>query len=125
MSSEAIKLSIKRVFTDRPFLTLAAAVVIVGVIYCLVLGLTVQPRDVQVYSRYTAFGEAHFYKNYWYYLISFIIFGAVVTVSHVALMVKLHNLERRQTAFVIGYMALVVLVVAATYGLSIMRLAFR
>lgn len=102
-----------------------ATVVITGIIYCLVLGFTVQPRDVQVYTRYTAFGEAHFYKNYWYYLVSFVIFGAIVTVSHVALMIKLHNLERRQTALIIGYLALVVLVVAAIYGLSIMRLAFR
>lgn len=102
-----------------------AAVGIVAVVYCLVLGLTVQPRDVQVYVRYTAFGEAHFYKSYWYYLVSFVVFGIIVAVSHIALMVKLHNLERRQTGLIIGYMAIIVLFVAGAYGLSIMRLAFR
>lgn len=125
MLSETVKLSLKRLFTDRPFLTLIVAVGIAGILYCLIMGFTIQPRDVQVYTRYTAFGEAHFYKSYWYYLINFVAFGVVVSAAHIALMVKLHNLERRQIAFVVGYLALVVLFATAVYGLSIMRLAFR
>lgn len=125
MSKEDIKLSVKNVFTDRPFLSMAAAVLLAGLIYCVVIGLTLQTRDIQVYTRYTAFGEAHFYKNHWYYLAGFLVFGAVSTIGHLALMVKLHNLERRHSAFVVGAAALVVLLLGASYGLSIMGLAFR
>lgn len=125
MTKEELKLSIKNVFTDRPFLSLVAAVLLAGLIYCVVIGLTLQSRDIQVYTRYTAFGEAHFYKNYWYYLVGFLGFGIVVTLGHTALMVKMHSLDRRHSAFVVGTAALVVLLLGSAYGLSIMGLAFR
>lgn len=125
MTKEDIKLSLKRVLSDRQFLSLLAAVVLFGIIYCLVTGLSLQSRDVQVYSRYTAFGEAHFYKSHWQYFITFVLFGAVVTSAHVALMIKLHNLERRQTAVIVGFATLVLLIVAGAYTVSVMRIAFR
>ena len=89
------------------------------------MGFSVQPRDVKVYNRYTAFGEAHFYKSYWYELIGFAAFGIMVTATHLGLMMKLHSLERRQTAMILGGLTIAILLVAATYGLSIRRLAFR
>ena len=125
MTKEAIKLSIKRVFTDRPFLMLMMALLLAGIIYCIVTGFTLQVRDVQVYSRYTSFGEAHFYKSPWQHLALFTLFGAAVTAIHLAIMVKLHNLDRRQTAVLVGYAGIFILVIAAAYALSVMRLAFR
>lgn len=125
MNSENLKVSVKRVLTDRPFLLLMAAIAVVGIIYCAVIGFTVQPRDVKIYDRYTAFGEVHFYKNYWYHLAGFVLFSVLVTVTHLALMIKLHSLERRQMALVFGVVTIVVLITAAVYGLSIMGLAFR
>jgi len=125
MNSQKIKASIKNILTDRPFLLLMMAVMFIGVVYCVVMGFSAQPRDVKVYNHYTAFGEAHFYKNYWYDLAGFAVFGALVTVVHLALMVKLYELERRQTAMLLGGVTIVVLLIAAVYGASIMRLAFR
>lgn len=125
MTKEAIKLSIKRVFTDRTFLMLGAGLVASGFIYLLVTGLTLQARDVQVYSRYTSFGEAHFYKSPWQYLILFVVFGLLVTIIHLALMVKLHNLDRRGAAILVGLAGIGILFIGLMYSLFIMHLAFR
>lgn len=122
MNKEAIKLSVKRVMTDRPYLFLIGAVIFVGLAYLFVTGLSVRPSDITVYSRYSSFGEAHFYKNHWQYLLSFVLFGLVVTVAHVALMVKLHNIERRQTGQIVGVMSIVLLVVALVYTMAVMSL---
>ncbi len=122
MNKEDIKLSIKRVFTDRPFLWMMAALVVAGFLYCLVVGLNIRASDVTVYSRYTAFGEGHFYKAHWQYLIGFVVFGIVATLTHLILMVKLHNLDRRQTALLVGAVGIVVLVVAGVYALAVMQL---
>lgn len=110
---------------DRPFFAALIGVFVAGIIYMLVMGFTLQVRDVQVYVRYTAFGEAHFYKSYWYYLLSFVLFGALVMVVHIGLMVKLYSLQRRQTALFVGAAAVLVLLVAASYGLAVMHLAYR
>ncbi|MFZ1257987.1 MAG: hypothetical protein WAQ25_00795 [Candidatus Saccharimonas sp.] len=122
MDKEVVKLSIKRVFTDRPFLFLVVGLLVAGLVYCLLVGFTIHPSDVTVYSRYTAFGEAHFYKAHWQYLLTFIGFGLVVTAAHLALMVKFHNLDRRQTAVLIGWAGIVLLVVGALYALAVMQL---
>ena len=116
---------LRTIAADRPFFAALVGVFVVGIIYMLVMGFTLQVRDVQVYVRYTAFGEAHFYKSYWYYLLSFVLFGALVMVVHIGLMVKLYSLQRRQTALFVGAAAVLVLLVAASYGLAVMHLAYR
>jgi hypothetical protein len=122
MTKEDIKLSVKRVFTDRAFLFLIASIIIVGLIYVLIIGLNIRSSDVTVYSRYTAFGEAHFYKSKWFYHLNFVAFGFIVVFSHIALMVKMHNLDRRQTALFIGFTALAILFVAGAYAVAVLQL---
>ncbi|MBB1567685.1 hypothetical protein HG433_003565 [Candidatus Saccharibacteria bacterium] len=120
-----LRTPLRTIAADRPFFAALIGVFVVGIIYMLVMGFTLQVRDVQVYVRYTAFGEAHFYKSYWYYLLSFVLFGALVMVVHIGLMVKLYSLQRRQTALFVGAAAVLVLLVAASYGLAVMHLAYR
>ena len=120
-----LRTPLRTIAADRPFFAALIGVFVAGIIYMLVMGFTLQVRDVQVYVRYTAFGEAHFYKSYWYYLLSFVLFGALVMVVHIGLMVKLYSLQRRQTALFVGAAAVLVLLVAASYGLAVMHLAYR
>lgn len=120
-----LRTPLRTIAADRSFFAALIGVFVAGIIYMLVMGFTLQVRDVQVYVRYTAFGEAHFYKSYWYYLLSFVLFGALVMVVHIGLMVKLYSLQRRQTALFVGAAAVLVLLVAASYGLAVMHLAYR
>ena len=117
-----LRTPLRTIAADRPFFAALIGVFVAGIIYMLVMGFTLQVRDVQVYVRYTAFGEAHFYKSYWYYLLSFVLFGALVMVVDIGLMVKLYS---RQTALFVGAAAVLVLLVAASYGLAVMHLAYR
>lgn len=96
-----------------------------GLVYVLVISFSIHPRDVQIYTRYTAFGEAHFYKNPWQYTLSFVLFGVIVSAVHSMLMVKLNNLGRRQSAILIGWLGIGILVIGAIFVLSIIRFAFR
>lgn len=125
MKKDSLRQLSKAIVADRPFLLAVVGVLFVGIVYLLVLGFNLQVRDVQVYVRYTAFGEAHFYKGQWYYLASFVLFGGIVLVTHLGLMIKLYSLRRRQTALFVGAAAVMVLLIAASYGLSIMHLAYR
>ena len=122
MDKESMKLSIKRVFTDRPFLMLMSMLTAMGLLYCLVVGLNIHRSDVTVYTRYSAFGDAHFYKDHWQYLLTFVLFGVIVTAAHLALMVKLHNIERRQTALLVGWLGISMLLLALMYALAVMSL---
>ena len=65
---------------------------------------------------------AHFYKNHWQYLLAFVLFGPLVVITHAALMVKLYAIERRQTALLVGWMGITILVVAFVYTMAIIGL---
>ena len=122
MNKEAIKVSLREVTKDRPYVTLIGLVLGAGIVYCLIVALSIHPSDVTVYTRYTAFGEAHFYKDHWQYLMTFVLYGAIVAVAHGALMVKLHDMGRRQTGLLVGWLGIAVLLMAFAYTLAIIGL---
>jgi len=122
INKEAIILSVRRVSTDRPFMVLIATVIMAMIVYLAVVGLNIHVSDVTIYNRYTAFGEAHFYKDHWQYLLGFVGFGLIAGLIHISLMIKFHNLERRQTAIMIGWLGVLLLLIAMLYALAVMQL---
>lgn len=118
----AIKQTINRIVSDRPLFWLSVSIVILSLVCSLIIGLNIHASDVTVYSRYTAFGEAHFYKSHWQYLLLFIVFNIIAAVGHIALIGKLSTIERRQTALLVGWVAVVVIIVATVYALSVIQL---
>lgn len=83
---------------DRMLLTLCCASLALIVIYSLYLGLSLHPSDVQVAVRYTAFGATTYYREQWYYLISFIIFVVAGGLFNIALGIRLNNLGLKNLA---------------------------
>ena len=122
MDKELIKELIKGVAADRPVLLLSIGQIIAGLLFALIIGLSIHVSDVTVYTRYTAFGEAHFYKSPWQYLLLFLMFGLIVTIIHSVLLVKLHQMGRRQTAIFIGWMGIIIVLIALIYTLAVMSL---
>lgn len=118
MNKESLKTLLKETLTDRPYVALGALVGGMGILYCFVVALSVHPSDVMVYVRYTSFGEAHFYKDHWQYLVAFIAYGFVVTIIHIALMIKLRDIGRRQTGLFVGWLGFAILLIAFAYTLA-------
>lgn len=122
MDKELIKQTARSVVGDRPLLLLIIAQCFITAIYLLVVGLSIHASDVTVYTRYTAYGEAHFYKSYWQYQLLFVLFGLIVAIAHTTLVAKLYQLGRRQSAMFAGCMGIVVTVIACVYALAIIAL---
>jgi len=122
MEKANLKESLSIAIADRPFFWVSLTVLFVGLITSMVVGFNIHASDVTVYSRYTAFGEAHFYKSHWEYLLLFVLFNAFVAVSHTAVMVKLHSIQRRQTGLLVGWMGIIILIIATVYALSVIQL---
>ncbi len=122
IDKDTVQQALRQVLGNRPLVLLIILMTIVGFIYSIAVAINIHPSDVTVYTRYTAFGEAHFYKNHWQYLITFVLFGPLVVIGHIALMVKLFAIERRQTALLVGWVGIAILVVAFVYTMAIMGL---
>ena len=121
---DSFKQSVKDILADRPYLFLCAATMAAALVYALYAFFTIEPRDIQVISQYSAFGEAQFYKEKWYYMYTFVGFGVVTALINTALMAKLHSLEKRDFGIVLGWVSLIIILIAFRYTYEVMHFAF-
>lgn len=103
---------------------LIMAVILGGIGYIVYLGFSLSPSDLQLAIRYTSFGETHFYRDKWWYLLSFVGFGILFIAAHVGMIAKLYTIGFRQLAFAFGWLSIVVLVLMFVFTYSVLGIAY-
>jgi hypothetical protein len=116
--------SLKQIAADRLMVVLLSVFILACLAYCLYVGLSLRPSDLQVAVHYSAFGETRFYREKWYYLLSFIMFGLILAIVHTSLIVKMYVQERRQLALLFTYLSFLILLITWILTHSILRVAF-
>jgi hypothetical protein len=116
--------SLQALFKDRTLLALMMLIVLLGISYIIYTALTLRPSDLQVATHYSAFGDTHYYRNSWYYMITFVVFGIAMIGTHLALIVKLLNNNLRGLSVAFAYFSLFLLVIAVIYTHSVLGIAF-
>ena len=119
-----IKASIKQVLGDRTLTTALIAFLVLCIGYSLYTIVNIHPIDLTVGVHYSSFGETFYYRERWYYLISFIGFGLVLGVVHTVLAVKLFLQERRQLALLFIYLSMFIVVLAVLLTRSVLMVAY-
>jgi hypothetical protein len=84
-----IKDSLKQLVSDRYLLVLSSLLLLLALSFITYIILSVHPSELQLVSHYSAFGITHLYRDQWYYLLSFAVFGLLVAVLHIAIAIKL------------------------------------
>ena len=64
MKSEIIK-SLLGVLKNRTLVLFLVAMLILDVVCSIAVSMQITLSEITVYSRYTAFGQVHFYKDHW------------------------------------------------------------
>lgn len=115
---------IKSFLRDRLMVSFTALLLLITFGYIVYVALALEPSDLQVATRYTAFGDTHFYRDKWYYLLSFILFGIMLGGVHIALAIKLYGRERRQLAVGLLIFTIFLFIIGSIITRSILRIAF-
>ena len=121
MNSEVVK-SALATLKNRTLVIFLIAMVVLDVICSVIIFSQIAPSEITIYTRYTAFGQIHFYKDHWQYLLLFSGFLMLVAVIHGALMVKFYMIEKITAAKVIGWCAFVIMLVATVYVFGVLSL---
>lgn len=121
---QALQATIRQILADRPLMLLAMAITLGGIAYIGYVGISLSPSDLQLAVRYTSFGETHFYRDKWWYLLSFIGFGILYIIAHVGITVKLFAVGYKQIAYAFGWLSLIVLVLMFVYTYSVLGIAY-
>lgn len=116
-----IKDNIRLVLADRGYL-FAIVTLLVAVFIIFVLGATnIRPSELQVPVRYTSFGITNFYRDKWYYLLAFVVFGLAVAVMHALISLRLYALKGRGMAVSFIWLSVIMLVIAAVFIYAVFR----
>ena len=114
----------KTILADRLMTVLLIVLILLCAAYTAYVILSLHPSDLQVAVHYTSFGETTFYRNKWYYLITFAVFGAMVGIMHTLLAVKVYMQGRREMALLFIGMSYVLMIVAWFITWSVFKVAF-
>jgi hypothetical protein len=107
---------------DRAALALLACLFIGCLVLVIMALLSVRPTDVQVPIRHSDYGFTNLYRDKWYALYSFALFGIITFVVNGYLAIKLHGARR---GVALGLLIASVLIIAICIIISsvILRLA--
>lgn len=117
-----IKETFSKAWRDRTFILLWAALIILAVIVIVGGAFTIRPSELQVPTRYSAFGITNFYRDKWYYALGFLAFAVVVAVMHVLISLKLYSVKGRRLAVAFLWLSLLVMAMAAATIFAILQL---
>ena len=112
---------LKTVIHDRPYLTMIVAIIVVAIIGIAYVLVTVEPRDIQVATQYTSFGETSYYKGRWYSLYGYALLYAAIAFGHGMLMLKFRALERRDFGMLFGAVTILVLIIGIVYAANVIQ----
>ena len=116
--------TIQQITSDRPLTLVMMGVLFGGLAYIAYVAVSLSPSDLQLAIRYTSFGETHFYRDQWWYLLTFIGFGVLFLIAHVGMTAKLVAIELKQLAYAFAWLSVIVLVLMFTYTYSVLGIAY-
>lgn len=114
----------KMILADRLMTSLIVGFILLCGAYATYVALSLHPSDLQVAVHYTSYGETSFYRDKWYYFITFVVFGGILAIMHTILTAKLYVQGRRQIALVFLSLSFLLLVIAWFVTWSILKVAF-
>ncbi|MGI8634521.1 MAG: hypothetical protein ACR2KZ_03875 [Segetibacter sp.] len=108
-----MKVILQHAIRDRFMVIAGALFLLVNIIIQTIFAFQIQPSDLNVKIRYTAFGFTNYYDNAWYYLLSFIVFWIFVLIIHLLIAAKLYDQRGAYSARL--FLLLSIVIVAVEY----------
>lgn len=117
-----IKEAFSKALRDRSFVILALLITALVVVIIILGAVNIRPSDLQVPTRYSAFGITNIYRDKWYYAITFILFALTLAGLHGLVTLKLYAAKGRDMALAFLWLTLVMMLITASTVFAILRL---
>jgi hypothetical protein len=107
-----IQESFRLLIANRYLLFLCGGLILLTIAYMIYVGVSVRPSELQLVSHYSAFGVTHLYRDQWFYLLSFGVFGLFVAVLHTALAIKILLIKGHSLAILFAWLGIAIILLA-------------
>ena len=120
---EQIVASVQTVLRDKYLTVLLAVFLILSLGLLIYIGFLVHPSELQVVVHYTSFGTTNFYRDKWYYLISFGVFVVIMATMQCVLAYKVLQAKGRSFAAAFVWLGFILLGISATLFYQVLKIA--
>lgn len=120
---DSLLTSIKLLAKERRIIIGQIALTIVALIFIIYVSFNIHPTELKLVNHYSAFGSTNFYRDTWYYLISFILFGITLLVVHGLITLRLLLLKGSELALGFVWISVVMICIAAAIVSQVLRVA--
>ena len=108
---------------SRTFVALWVLVLIQVIILITLVLVNVHPRQLQIPVRFDAFASEQYFRDQWFYLFNFVVFGIVVFITNSLVSLKILDVKGRHLALGFLWSTVVVLLIATVLIAAILRVA--
>lgn len=115
--------SFKQVVADRMVLALFAGLIGLALLLVAYVAVAIEPSDVQIVTHYTAFGPTNFYRDRWFYLLSFAGFSLLLAALHSVIGLKLYREKGRDFTVAFLWLSIGLLLIGFVIAHSILSVA--
>lgn len=117
-----IKTALKDLISNKYLTILAVITVLLATAYIIYILITVRPSELQLVTHYTAYGVTHLYKDQWFYLLTFGLFGVFAALFHIAVSIKMNMVKGSSLAILFAWLGVGVIVLAWIMSASIINI---
>ena len=94
------------------------------IIVLLIMGAShIRISELQVAVRYSSFGITNFYREQWFYQLTFMVFGIAVYVIHTLVGLKLYQKKGQRFAVAFGWLTVALLAITVITVAAIFQVA--
>lgn len=120
---EQIILAVRIVLRDRYLTVLLASFLFLCLCLLIFIGFSIHPSELQVVVHYTSFGATNFYRDKWYYLLTFGVFVVIMAATHCILTYKILQLKGRAFAVAFTWLGFILFGISATLFYQVLKIA--
>ncbi len=115
--------SAKEFLGQRRIILALIALFVASIIFVIYAGLNVHQTDLKVVTHYTAFGTTNFYRDQWYYLITFVLFGIIIAAGHSVIALKIYAIKGLELALSFIWISVIMICIAAVIVHQVLKVA--
>lgn len=121
--NKKLSLTLRPLTRDRQLLFLLITNVVVAALVIALIGLSIEPNDTQVITRFSSFGTTGFYWGFWWTLWTFALLELIMVVGGIIISIRLIKLERGGLVSALLWLTIIMSFILFMIAHSIIRIA--
>lgn len=108
---------------ERRIITALTLLLLMTLGFTLYVIFNIHPSDLKIVTHYSAFGSTNFYRDTWFYLLGFAVFGVVLFVTHALVTLRLLAAKGSEIALFFVWVSIAILFIAIAITYQVLRVA--